>query len=177
MHQLFRLPKFGRAGPLVMLDFATMPVKIRRAKPHEAETLTEIAHAAKRHWGYPEDWIKEWKQELTITPEFISAKEVFVALVDDEIVGCCALLLNGSLAEIEHMWISPEKMRRGIGRALFTHAKLEAEAKGARIIELSADPHAEHFYARMGATRVGDIPAAMGNRPRVLPRMRIILES
>ena len=47
-----------------------MDLHIRRAKPAEAEVLTEIAHAAKRHWGYPENWIEHWKNDLTITPEF-----------------------------------------------------------------------------------------------------------
>lgn len=154
-----------------------MSIEIRRAEPHEAETLTQIAYAAKRHWGYPEEWIQRWQEDLTITPEFISDNEVFVALIDDQIAGCCALLLNGSLAEIEHMWIKPEQMRRGLGRALFTHAKLRAEESGARTIELSADPNAEDFYARMGARRVGEVLAAMDDHPRVLPRMRITLES
>ena len=152
-----------------------MLIEIRQAQPSEAETLTAIAHAAKRHWGYPEDWIQRWKSDLTITPEFISNNEVFVAEIEDEIVGCCALVSSGPLAEIEHMWIRPEHMRRGVGRALFTHAKLRAEQCGARMIELSADPHAEQFYASMGAERIGEVPAAMDDNPRVLPRMRLKL--
>ncbi len=150
-------------------------MKIRRAKSEEAALLTQIAHAAKRHWGYPEEWIQRWRDDLTITPEFIAANEVFVAEIDGEIAGCCALIVNGSLAEIEHMWIKPEQMRRGVGRALFTHAKSQAEDQSARLIELSADPHAEDFYARMGAKRIGEVAAAMDDNPRVLPRMRLEL--
>jgi len=53
-----------------VLDFlAAMNLHIRRAVPAEAGLLTEIAHAAKRHWGYPENWIRRWKSDLTITPE------------------------------------------------------------------------------------------------------------
>jgi GNAT superfamily N-acetyltransferase len=153
-----------------------MDIKIRRAQPTEAEILTAIAHAAKRHWDYPEDWIAQWKLDLTITPEFISQNEVFVALVDGEIAGCCALVLTDSLAEIEHMWMRPEHMGTGIGRALFEHAKRRAEERGARVLELSADPNAEGFYARMGAERIGKIPAGMtGHESRLLPRMRMKL--
>jgi GNAT superfamily N-acetyltransferase len=153
-----------------------MGIEIRRAHPDDAEVLTAIAHAAKRHWNYPEDWIAQWKPDLTITPQFISQHEVFVAMVDQVIVGCCALVLTGSLAEIEHMWVRPEHMGSGIGRALFEHAKRRAEQSGAQVLELSADPHAEGFYARMGAERVGKIPGGMtGREDRVLPRMRINL--
>ncbi|HEV8141057.1 MAG TPA: GNAT family N-acetyltransferase [Pyrinomonadaceae bacterium] len=155
-----------------------MKIEIRRAHPNDAEVLTAIAHAAKRHWDYPEDWIEQWKIDLTITPEFISEHEVFVALVDQKIVGCCALVLSDSLAEIEHMWMQPEHMGTGIGRALFEHAKRRAEERGAEVLELSADPNAEGFYARMGAERIAEIAAGMnGDESRVLTRMSMSLNS
>lgn len=151
-----------------------MPIEISRAQPQEADTLTAIAHAAKRHWGYPESWIAEWKTDLTITPEFVASNEVFVAIDQGQIAGCCALVITGALAEIEHMWIRPEQMGGGVGRALFDHARARAAERGAQVLELSADPYAEGFYAHMGAQRIGEIPAAMAGEPgRVLPRMRI----
>ena len=153
-----------------------MNVEIRRAHPNEAEVLTTIAHAAKRHWKYPEDWIAQWKLDLTITPEFMRDNEVFVAVLNAQIVGCCALVLTDSLAEIEHMWLRPEYMGSGIGRALFTHATGRAKERGARILELSGDPNAEGFYARMGAKRIGEITGGMsGEVNRTLPRMRVKL--
>jgi N-acetylglutamate synthase-like GNAT family acetyltransferase len=153
-----------------------MPIEIRRARPAESETLSQIAHAAKRHWGYPDGWIEEWKLDLTVTPEFIANHEVFVAIVNDAIAGCCALVVTGTLAEIEHMWIKPEHIGSGVGRALFEHARDRARALQLPVLELSADPNAEGFYERMGAKRIGDVPAGMnGEEARVLPRMRINL--
>jgi hypothetical protein len=38
---------------------------IVRAKPEDAANLTGIAFAAKRHWGYPENWIESWRDLLT----------------------------------------------------------------------------------------------------------------
>ena len=40
---------------------------IRRAQPHEAAALTDIAHRAKRHWGYAEELITLWRDALTVT--------------------------------------------------------------------------------------------------------------
>jgi GNAT superfamily N-acetyltransferase len=151
-------------------------ISIRGAEPSEAEQLTAIAHAAKRHWGYPDGWIEQWKPDLTITPDFIADNEVFVAIVNDAIAGCCALIVTGELAEIEHMWIQPEHMGSGVGRALFEHARDRARELQLPVLELSADPNAEGFYERMGAKRIGDVPASMnGQEARVLPRMRINL--
>src|SRR5215831_4000276 len=147
-------------------------VQIRRAMPDEAAALTALAHAAKQHWNYPASWIESWKSDLTLTPDFIAHHEVFVAIVDGAIAGCSALVVSEGLAELEHMWIRPEHMGQGVGRALFEHILDRAGAHGFSDIELSADPNAEKFYERMGARRVGDIPADMFGLARVLPRMR-----
>ena len=152
-----------------------MSMQIRRATPAEANALTAIAHEAKRHWGYPEKWIEQWRADLTITPEFIANNEVYVAVVNGMIAGCSALVLTGSLAELEHMWIDPQQMGSGIGRALFEHVSQRARQLGFSELELSADPNAEGFYERMGAQRIGEIQANMDGQPRVLPRMRIDL--
>ena len=152
-----------------------MNIEIRRARSEEADTLTAIAHAAKRHWGYPEHWIAHWKTDLTITPAFISANEVFVAIVDGEVAGCCALVLSDSLAELEHMWIKPEYIGSGLGRVLFTHARTRAANLNLRELELSADPNAEGFYQHMGAVRIGEVRSEIDGQPRVLPRMRVDL--
>ena len=157
-----------------MLDCSSaMDLQIRRATPDEAEALTALAHAAKRHWGYPEEWIDHWRTDLTITSDFIAANEVFVATVDNEIAGCCALVLSESLTELEHLWIDPKHMRKGVGRELFEHTKRRAEELGSNTLELSADPNAESFYERMGAKRIGEVPADVLGQSRVLPRMRI----
>jgi len=42
-------------------------------------------------------------------------------------------------------------------------------------LELSADPNAEGFYQRMGATRIGEVRSEIEGQARVLPRMRIEL--
>src|SRR5215467_11650938 len=114
--------------------------QIRRAIPDESEALTALAHAAKRHWNYPEAWIAQWRDDLTITREFIANHEVFVAMIDGEIAGCSALVLKSALAELEHMWIDPKQMGKGIGRALFEHIEGRAKEAGAFTLELSADP-------------------------------------
>jgi N-acetylglutamate synthase-like GNAT family acetyltransferase len=154
-----------------------MDIQIRRAHPDEADVLTEIAHAAKRHWGYPENWIEHWKDDLTITPDFIASNEMYVAVAGEEIAGCCALVLSDSQAELEHMWIKPAHMGNGVGRALFNQIVERGTQLKATGLELSADPNAEGFYQRMGATRIGEVRSEIEGQPRVLPRMRFALSS
>jgi ribosomal protein S18 acetylase RimI-like enzyme len=78
------------------------PMEIHRAKPEDAVALTEIAFAAKRHWGYPEQWIQRWKDVLTIQPEFIARNETYVAFLDGQPVGFYALV-HGKLRSASRM--------------------------------------------------------------------------
>ena len=110
---------------------ATQAMQILRARPDEAATLTEIAFAAKRHWGYPEQWIQSWTQTLTIRPAFILENETYTARLDGHPVGFHAVLREQDRMRLEHLWVLPASMRRGVGRALFAHA-VERVLKGER---------------------------------------------
>jgi GNAT superfamily N-acetyltransferase len=148
-------------------------VRIRRASPEEAAALTQIAQDAKRHWGYPEHWIQHWQSQLTISPDFITHNQVYLAEHESEIVGFYALVLNGERAELEHMWVAPAHIGAGIGKELFVHAMQQAAGENVSAVEISSDPNAAGFYERMGARRIGEVPADMDGQPRVVPRMSI----
>ena len=93
----------------------------------------------------------------------------FVALVEDEIVGCGAVQIEVGEALLDHLWVLPQFMGRGVGRALFQHAEEIARASGAARMRIVGDPHAEQFYSRMGATVYGRKPASMDGEARFLP--------
>ena len=142
---------------------------IRRACEAEADALTEIALSAKRHWHYPEDWIRRWQGALTISPGYVADYPTFVAVVGAEIVGFGAVQIAAGEAVLDHLWVLPQYMGRGVGRALFQHAEEIARANGAIRMRMVGDPHAEQFYTRMGATVYGHEPASMDGGPRLLP--------
>jgi GNAT superfamily N-acetyltransferase len=146
-------------------------VPVRAARPEEAPLLTEIAHAAKRHWGYPEQWIEAWREALTLTPDFVARHPVFVAEEDGAVRGFYALAPAGGGFTLEHLWVRPQWIGTGAGRRLFEHAVATARGRGAASLEIDADPHAEAFYLHMGARRVSELRADMDGRPRVLPRL------
>jgi GNAT superfamily N-acetyltransferase len=146
-----------------------MERSIERAGIETHGTLTEIAHAAKRHWGYPERWMQHWRDTLTITPDYIAGNEVYVARLGDAIVGFYALMGSGAKLTLDHLWLSPSQIGAGIGRTLFNHAMAKAKQLGATEIEIEAEPNAVGFYERMGATRVGENEYELEGQPRILP--------
>jgi GNAT superfamily N-acetyltransferase len=151
-------------------------MEFARARPEDAETLTAIAQAAKRYWGYPESWIEAWRDILTMRPEFIAANVAWSAVEAGRIIGFYVLTTEADGIHLDHLWIVPAAMRRGIGRALFEHAAAQARNLGFTKIKIEADPNAEEFYRRMGAKRVGTSRSEMEGERRDLPLLEYRLE-
>jgi N-acetylglutamate synthase-like GNAT family acetyltransferase len=148
-------------------------LNIRQALPQEAATLTQIAHDAKRHWGYPENWIQHWRADLTISTDYISNNEVYVAEREGEIIGFYALVVGDQRAELEHMWVAPSHIGTGVGKELFVHAMQKAAGENISEVEISSDPNAEGFYERMGARRISEDRSEIEGQARTLPRLTV----
>ena len=149
-------------------------MQIRRARASEASALSALALAAKQHWSYAPEDIERWRPLLTVTADDLAARPAFVAELESEVGGFYLLVPKGATWELEHLWVSPQFMRRGIGRALLAHAALTARVGGASAILIDADPNAEAFYLACGAARVGSVAAPIPNNPeRVRPQLSL----
>jgi GNAT superfamily N-acetyltransferase len=144
-------------------------IKITRALPGDAAELSAIAYSAKAYWGYPESWLRQWDETLTITPGYVLGNPTFAAASGARIAGFCSLVLRPGEAFLDHLWVLPSAMGVGIGRALFTFAEGVARSGGAQTLRVESDPHAEEFYIRMGASRYGQVAAPMEGSERFLP--------
>lgn len=151
-----------------------MELRIRPARPEDSPALTRVARAAKAHWGYPAELMRLWKDELALTPEFVLAHPVFCAVQGSKIAGFYALTGDGDTRELEHMWVDPECMGRGIGRLLLEHAVEQARESGCRRLQIASDPGAEGFYRKLGAEPVGEVPSDPAGRTLPLLELRIV---
>jgi len=59
------------------------------------------------------------------------------------------------MIEIEDLFIVPEFMRQGVGRALVEDALNTARDAGLLCIEVDANPHALALYAKVGFVEIG----------------------
>ncbi len=132
--------------------------------------LSALALRSKGHWGYDEEFLAACRDELTIPPDEVLARRTTVAELDGSVVGMYTIDGAPPVAELGQMFVDPEHIGRGVGRALWTHAVGRARAEGIHTLTIDADPFAEAFYLAMGATRTGSVPS--GSIPgRVLPRL------
>jgi predicted GNAT family N-acyltransferase len=71
------------------------------------------------------------------------------------------------------MWVAPKHIGTGVGKELFIHAMQISARDKISEVEISADPNAEGFYKRMGATRTGEVSSEIDGQERRLPRLTI----
>ena len=148
-------------------------MEIRRASSDEAAALTQIAHDAKRHWGYPEHWLAHWQDDLKISPDYIARNPVYVAEGEAELLGFYALIIRENKAELDHLWVTPAHIGTGVGKQLFLHAMQHAAKENIAAVEILSDPNAEGFYRKQGAHRIGETVSEIDGEPRVLPLLSV----
>ena len=146
-----------------------MSIAFRMASSSDAEELTRIAFAAKRHWGYPEDWIALWADELRIGADYIEANWVILAAAGSRTLGWCAVSAERGECWLDNCWVLPEAAASGIGRALVGRALRHAAGLSSPTLRVISDPNAEGFYLKLGFRRIGDHPSEpVGRRLPVL---------
>ncbi len=150
-------------------------MKIRRALPEELPALSELCLRSKAYWKYDAAFIAACREELTLTVQQLDEDYIMVADDDGRLAGVVQLILDGTTAELEKLFIDPDWIGKGVGRMLFNWALETAKSRGATIMNVVADPGAAPFYEKMGFIQFGTYPSGSING-RELPHMRLNLE-
>lgn len=145
-----------------MRDETGDSLDIRPARAEESASLTRLIRASKAVWGYPQALRARFESELTVTPAYIRQNLVLVAAPavagrKSEPVGVGALVaIDDDTMEVGLMFVTPGRLRRGVGKALFNGLCDLARARRCRQLKIVSDPHAVGFYRRMGAVPAGE---------------------
>lgn len=66
------------------------------------------------------------------------------------IVGFASWSIANGVADLQDLFVRPEWMRRGVGRALVLDISERARARGCATLEVTANPGAAAFYEHVG---------------------------
>jgi GNAT superfamily N-acetyltransferase len=144
------------------------PVRIRDAAAGEAPTLEALQRRSSDVW-------EAYREQLATHPDAIELPEAFIAdgwvrvavAGDDTPVGFSVVIpAAGAIHELDGLFVEPELMRRGVGRALVEDAAARAAARGAQCLQVIAGP-AREFYERLGFTVVADADTRFGPAVRM----------
>jgi N-acetylglutamate synthase-like GNAT family acetyltransferase len=150
---------------------------IRPARAEEADALSALAQRAKAHWGYDQAFLDACREELTYPGELVGAGGFFVVEDAGEVRGFYALAkVSPTAMELDAVFVEPDHIGQGYGRALLDHAIAEAgRHDDIERLVIQADPHAADFYEAAGAVRIGERES--GSIPgRLLPLYEIPIE-
>ena len=156
---------------------------IRQAKIHESHILSDISVKSKEYWNYPKQYFEIWKNELTITSEYIKDNDVFVSEKAGKIIGYYSIVElknNIKISDIpidkglwlDHMFIVPEYIGLGFGKKMFNHLIERCEER--RIVKLSilTDPNSKEFYEKMGCKYIREYSSTIEDRTTPLVEMK-----
>ena len=147
-----------------------MNISIAQADAKDAERLSQIAFAAKSYWNYPEEYLKLWKEELTITSAYIRKNTVLKAVNEQgKILGFGSIAFSAALDayEIGHLWVNPKYIGTGVGHRVLNSLIQYAQKIGIKRLYSVSDPNAQGFYEKMGFVKTGSHSFQMGDEEQL----------
>lgn len=154
---------------------------ILNAHENESKILTSISFSSKRYWQYPEEYIEVWKEELTITPEYINQNQVYVAKIDGKLIGFISIVevkddLPSEIRKgywLDHIFIHPDYIGKNVGSELISFVKVLCRRKNISSLNILSDPNAKGFYNKLGAEYIKEVPSSIEGRTVSLYKLEI----
>ena len=136
---------------------------IRLAKPSERKILKKLQWRASLNNEGDQSTLLENPDAIELPLSQIEDDLVFVAEKENYIKGFAAMLMrtDGNV-ELDGLFVDPEYWKQGIGRALVEHCSSIAKDKGASLLHVSGNPHAEGFYVSCNFIQAGTIDTRFG---------------
>ena len=133
---------------------------VRPAQAGEAESLSALCVRSKAHWGYNAAFMALSAPSLRVKEADIVDGRVLVAVdAAGQPIGVASVVADGSLADLDMLFVDPPAIGSGAGRKLFGAAVDFARRLGAQRMTILADPNAAPFYERMGARYLRQAPS------------------
>ncbi|REH00860.1 GNAT family N-acetyltransferase [Flavobacterium aquicola] len=149
-------------------------MEIKKASLGDNEILTKITKKSKAYWGYSEEQILKWNDNLTISKDYIENNSVFKLVNGNEIVGYYSYIIkeqNDVL--LDNLFILPEYIGKGFGKYLMNDFLNRMKNEKFEKITLDSEPNAEEFYLKFGFKKIGEFETSIKNR--FMPIMEISL--
>jgi GNAT superfamily N-acetyltransferase len=148
-------------------------LSIRDAALSEVGALEQLQRRSSDVW-------EEFREQLAAHPDAIELPESYVEggwvrVARDAIDGVLGFSVvipsDAGVHELDGLFVEPERMFAGVGRALVEDAAARAAAAGAAALEVTAGP-AQGFYDKVGFAVIGTAPTRFA--PAVRMRRELV---
>jgi GNAT superfamily N-acetyltransferase len=144
------------------------PIGIRDARPADVDALrtvfrrSPLSNEGNRRNLLAHPDVLEW------TADPVAEGRTRAAVVDDRVVGFATTSVAADGLELEDLFVDPDWMRRGVGRALVEDVVAAARRRGVLRVTVTANEHALAFYERAGFVAQGVVQTTFGPAPRMV---------
>jgi GNAT superfamily N-acetyltransferase len=150
-------------GQLNMIDFG-----IRPGRPADLPALRDVYRRASLSNSGDVAQLLAHPDVLLLTDHGVNEGRTRVATqLPDHIVGFATTYRTGRVLELEDLFVDPDWMRRGVGRALVQDVVILAAQENIRRVEVTANSHALSFYENVGFVHDGDVDTPFGSGLRM----------
>ena len=145
-----------------------MSVAIRDAVLADMATLQEVFQRSSLSNARDRANILAHPEVLEYSDEWVRRGFTRVATNDGgRILGFATAVPIGDAMELEDLFVDPDWMRQGIGRALIGDVVGRARTANVRRLDVTANPHAFEFYQAVGFMLDGDADTRFGPASRM----------
>jgi len=147
-------------------------MSILKAEIKDDEVLTAITKKSKAHWGYTEEQLLAWSEQLTITALYIKDNKVYKLLTDGGVVGYYSYYTcDEGTVKLDNLFVLPVFIGSGFGRLLMEDFLHRIKNTGVKKVTLESEPNAEGFYTKFEFVKTGQIETSI--KDRYLPVMQL----
>lgn len=140
-------------------------MKIEKATQNDHEILTQITKKSKAYWGYSEEKIEKWNNNLTISQNYIQTNSVFKLLINNTIIGYYSYInKQENTVKLDNLFILPDYIGKGFGKYLIQDFLIRMRDNNYKKVTLDSEPNAEKFYQKMGFKKIGQFETSIKNR-------------
>jgi GNAT superfamily N-acetyltransferase len=141
---------------------------IRPGVPADLSAASDVYRSASLSNAGDRDNLLAHPEYLVLGPEGLAEGRTYVAEEDGSLVGFATWLEAGGIFELEDLFVDPGRRRRGIAMELVNRITEVLRARGARRLEVTANPHALGFYRAAGFIDCGVADTDFGTAPRMV---------
>jgi len=154
-------------------EAAIARLRIRTARPDDAEALRELHRAASYVWEEDREQLDAHPELFGVDPDALAAGQVRVAVLTDGSPIGFATVRPARHREcvLEDLFVEPVAMRAGVGRALVEDAAARASADGQTTMSVVAASRTLGFYERLGFVVEGDAATQFGPALRLVRKL------
>ncbi|MEE8259231.1 MAG: GNAT family N-acetyltransferase [Sphingomonadales bacterium] len=125
-----------------------------------AKAVSSTALISKAYWGYSQEFMEKCREELTFGETFFKTHIVKGVFVGKTLAGFYAFKTQSKKkGELAALFVLPEFIGKGAGRALVGDCLNLARILGVETIAVESDPFAKPFYSHFGWSQVGEVPS------------------